>query len=59
MNIKEGIKRIYIVAAVLWAFWFCFLGIADKDILGIMFGILPPVLIYFVALWIYKGFINK
>ena len=61
MNIKEGIKRIYIVAAVLWAILlFC---ASDKSIESILFcilvGIILPVVIYYIAVWIYNGFVKK
>ena len=56
MNIKEGCKRIYIVISSIWICFFILLGILYKDIEIFLFAIIPPILIYFVALWIIKGF---
>ena len=56
MNIKEGCKRIYILISFIWICFFSLLGILDKDIELFIFAIIPPILLYFIALWIIKGF---
>ena len=60
MNIKEGFKRIYIILSLLWFLFFAFIGFTDNDlILGLCFGIIPPVIVYCLIVWIVKGFENK
>lgn len=57
MNIKRGITRIYIVLSIVWAIFWLFIGIADNQIIpSIIGGVVTPIIIYFVALWIIKGF---
>lgn len=57
MNIKMGFKRLYIVLAVIWALFFTFIGIADQEfVFTFVFGFILPVIVYYIVLWIIKGF---
>ena len=59
MNIKEGLKRIYIVISVFWFLFCLFVGMADKHIGTILAGIFLPIIIYFILVYIVQGFIGK
>lgn len=56
MNIKGGLKRVYIILASLWFLFFAFIGITDKDLLCLCIGAIPPIIVYCLIVWVVKGF---
>ena len=57
MNIGEGLKRIYIILSSLWFIFFAYIGFTDNEILlGLCFSILPPIIVYYLIIWVVKGF---
>lgn len=59
MNIKEGLKRIYILVSVFWAFLWFSIGVSERDITAFFAGIFIPIIVYYIILWIVKGFKKK
>lgn len=58
MNIKEGIKRIYIVLSVIWFLFWTLIAITDKSLFSFFIGLLLPLILYFILKWIIQGFEN-
>lgn len=61
MNIKKGLTRIYIILSVFWFLFCLMLVFCDFPCLanilsGLSIGVLVPIIIYYVILWVVKGF---